>query len=297
MALPRIHLDDSPRTLLPVSEGWPRALDALRPAPPVVHLVGHLAPGPRVAIVGTRQPDPEAAEHAWTLGRELASLGCTIVSGGARGIDAAAHRGALTAGSTIAVLATGLERAYPPEHAELFASIARAGALLAEERHASPERWRFLRRNRLIAALADALVVVQAPARSGALSTAAVARSLGRAVFATPAAPWDARGAGCLRLLRAGSELADLERIARSVGLEVVSSHRQARTTDEPRALAELDPACRRVYESLGVMPRHVDELADATGLEASSVQRALTFLRLAALVEDRGDGLYVQRR
>src|SRR5690606_22400838 len=148
-----------------------------------------------VAIVGTRTPDPEAAELARDLAYELGQAGCVVLSGGARGIDAAAHEGALDAGSpTVAVLATGLASAYPPTHGALFGRIANRGALLTEsDDEAAPQAYRFLRRNALLAALAKVVVVVQAPIRSGALSTAAHARRLGRDLLAVPWAPFDVR--------------------------------------------------------------------------------------------------------
>lgn len=299
MSLPPIRLPQTRKTLHPTDRAWPKGLASLRPAPPIVHLAGHLSERPRLAIVGTRRADPEALEHAHELAREFASLGAVIVSGGARGIDAAAHRGALGGGGeTIAVLATGIVHAYPPEHAELFSAIAASGALLSEEQDAKPNRWRFLRRNKIIAALADALVVVQAPNRSGALSTAAAARSLERHVFVTPAAPWDPRGAGCLRLLRSGAQLADVSAIRQKLGLaKGASAHRKRRRRgNAPAGLSRLDPECQRVFRCLGAIPRHVDELASRTGFDMSTIQRALTFLRLSNLIEERGAGHIVAR-
>ncbi len=164
---------------------------------------------PRVAVVGSRRADPEACHFAFTLGRALAAAGVAVVSGGALGIDAAVHRGALAAGSnarTLAVIGSGLNRLYPKENIELFREIARRGALLSHVADdAPPLPHLFLERNWLIAALATAVVVVQAPVRSGALSTARAARELGCALWTCPAAPWDIRGQGNVQLLTRGA--------------------------------------------------------------------------------------------
>ncbi|MCB9614286.1 MAG: DNA-protecting protein DprA [Sandaracinus sp.] len=187
----RLHL--SPRQL--PHEGFPRGLHDLPDPPERLFVAGDLpGAGLSVAIVGTRAADPEPLRFAHRLAFDLTRAGVLVVSGGALGIDAAAHRGALDAGGpTVAVLASGLRRAYPPEHVSLFEQIAEQGALLCEYEDVKPHRGRFLERNRLVAAMCDAVVVVQAPDRSGALNTAATARTLGRLVFAVPAAPWDLR--------------------------------------------------------------------------------------------------------
>jgi DNA processing protein len=204
-----LSLTSAPRVLEPGSTEWPRQLDALSPPLASLRVAGRLPPGPTVAIVGTRSADPEAEDFARAMAAFLAERGCVVVSGGARGIDAAAHRGALEAGgSTVAVLGTGLRYAYPREHGPLLSEIARCGALVTEASdEVSPRPGLFLRRNRIVAALARTVVVVQAPLRSGALSTAAHAAALERPVWAVPAAPWDARGLGGLTLLAQGKAL------------------------------------------------------------------------------------------
>ncbi|MFW6023278.1 MAG: DNA-processing protein DprA, partial [Myxococcota bacterium] len=207
MPRPVLDLPAAPFEIGPAEPRWPRELGDLRDPPPVLHVAGDPPPWPRaVAIVGTRRADDDALEFTHRLAGELARAGCTVLSGGARGIDAAAHEGALEQGGcTVAVLATGLQRAYPPQNAGLLAEVARRGALVSETADCEPHRGRFLGRNRLIAALARVVVVVQAPYKSGALSTAAHARRLGRPLLAVPASPWDIRGEGSLALLAQGA--------------------------------------------------------------------------------------------
>ncbi len=190
-------------------ERHPRGLASLSDPPDSLFATAELPEGLAVAIVGTRAADPEHLRFAANLAADLAGAGIVVVSGGAIGIDAAAHRGALDAqGKTVAVLATGFRRTYPPEHDALFARIAAEGVLVCEHAHVAPHPGRFLERNRLVAAMSDAVVVVQAPLRSGALSTATLARRLGRLVFAVPSVPWDARSAGSTALLTQPGTLA-----------------------------------------------------------------------------------------
>ncbi|MET0287430.1 MAG: DNA-processing protein DprA, partial [Polyangiales bacterium] len=195
----RIELDD---------EAYPACLRELRDPPRTLHVEGTLPSLERaVAIVGTRRVDAAGLRFARELASDLARAGCTIVSGGAHGIDTAAHEGALdVGGATIAVLPSRLDEPYPPRNRLLFEHIAATGALLGEH-ELEPVRYAsvFLARNRLIAALARITIVVQAPVQSGALSTAAHARKLGRPLMAVPFAPWEVRGAGCLELLAEGA--------------------------------------------------------------------------------------------
>lgn len=252
-----------------------------------------------IAVVGTRYADEDALAFAFELGRELAAAGRTVVSGGALGIDAAAHRGALDAGGpTVAVLATGFDPAYPPSHRELFAEIAAEGALVSEADDGSPPAgWTFLARNRLIAALGSAVVVVQAPARSGALSTARLALRLNKPVFTVPYAPWQVRGEGCLALLRQGAAVCTSVRDVLSVraqrgrGVSQAIPDRGERSTDS----GELDSEVRRVLRALGRTPTHPDKLAMALGLPIIRVQQALLQLLLLGQAAERGHGAYIR--
>ncbi|HEX7481483.1 MAG TPA: DNA-processing protein DprA [Polyangiales bacterium] len=310
MSSPEISLPRAAFTLRPSDAAWPKGLSELPKPPAAVQIAGELPRGHCVAIVGTRFADPEALAFAQQLAAALTLAGVTVVSGGAAGVDAAAHQGALDAGgSTLAVLATGLSRAYPPAHGPLFSLIARQGALLCEAIAAPhrPERWTFLRRNQLIAALCGCVVVVQAPLRSGALSTAAWANRLKRPVFAVPAAPWDVRGLGCLQLLRQGARIctsaADVLSLRPSAAGQVplpgllLDPASVEKAKDDERLCQSPKPRVAapsaRVLEVLEQGPAHPDELACRLDMQAARVQEALLTLVLAGLVRQGVDGTY----
>jgi len=295
--MPKMRLSHT-EELLPLDPRYPAALRDLKDHGPV-RVAGELPALERVvAIVGTRRADPEALDFAHGLARDLASAGCVIVSGGALGIDAAAHRGALAAaGKTIAVLASGLAKPYPPSHGPLFEEIAASGALLTEAPdEVALEGFRFLHRNRLIAALGrGGTIVIQAPARSGTLSTAEAARGLGRAVWVVPGAPWDPRSQGGLGLLREGA------RICTSAGdvLSVLAPEtrevriRSAPSQQNTNDLGSLDEAARSALSTLGGRGRTLDELCKATGWPAPRALAVLTRLEVGGWIEGRSGGRY----
>lgn len=197
------------RFLVPGDEDWPRALDDLGGRAPFgVWIVGAFPPGePAVAVVGARACTGYGNQAAGQLAAELARAGAVVVSGAALGVDGAAHRGALAVGGlTVAVLACGIDRSYPATHAALIQAIGQRGAVLAElPPGTSPTRFRFLARNRLIAALGQATVVVEAAGRSGSLVTARLAAELGRAVFAVPGPVTSRQSTGTNQLLCDGA--------------------------------------------------------------------------------------------
>ncbi len=198
------------RRLSPDDGHWPEGWRALVDPPPEVLVSGqtrHLA-APILAVVGTRSATPRGLAFTRGLAGDLVRRGWTIASGLAFGIDAEAHAGALSAeGCTVAVMATGLERTYPTQHRALRQRIESAGCCVTETPcgGGAGGRWLFLRRNRLIAALARGVIVVEAPARSGALHTAGLALDLGRQVWAVPGPVDSAASAGCHQLLREGA--------------------------------------------------------------------------------------------
>ena len=186
-----------------------RLLDLADP-PERLYLHGELPRGPAVAIVGTRKATRPARRFARQLAAELSSAGVTILSGGALGIDSEAHRGALHAGGpTVVVAPAGFERPYPPENAPLFESILAAGGayLSARAPTEAADLGTFFPRNAVLVALAHALVVVEAPVRSGARNAAQCARRLGRPLLVVPSAPWNLRGRGCIVELRLGARV------------------------------------------------------------------------------------------
>jgi len=287
-------------TLLLLEALYPSALRALASPPASLRVEGTLPSFDRaVAIVGTRYADDDALEFTHAIARQLAQAGVVVVSGGARGIDGAAHEGALDGGGvTVVVGAGGLDQPYPPEHAPLFARVvAGGGALLTEANDDDPPlARRFLQRNRLVAALAQAVLVVQAPARSGALSTAACAKRLGRALFTVPGAPWDPRAAGCIALLREGATVCTSARDLLSLpALGGSSDPPESPERDEKRfPFNDVDADSRAVLAQLGRRARHVDEVAREAGLPISRVQAVLLRLHLRGVVEDRGGGRFV---
>jgi len=251
-------------------DDYPAALLDLAHPPGVIHVRGALPPaGARaVAIVGSRAATPYGLERAGRLAADLARLGLVIVSGLARGIDAAAHRCALEAGGvTVAVLPGGLDAITPATHMGLAQRIARRGALLSEWPGAYGVRpGLFVRRNRLIAALSQATVVVEAAEKSGALSTAAVARRLGRPLLAVPGDVDRPTSRGCNALLRAGAHFCEC-------AADVVRALPPA-ATPEP---AWSDEA--RLAAALGTEPLPAEALAARAGL---AIERALgALLRL----------------
>jgi DNA processing protein len=269
-------------------EASPRGIADLPDPPPALYARGALPEGPCVAIVGTRRADPAAAAFARALAADLARAGIAIVSGGADGIDAAAHEGALAAGGrTFVVLPTAIERPYPAHRAPLFERVIEAGGgWLSERAPDEPShKAHFLSRNRIIAALADATVVVQAPIQSGAMSTARAAKKLKRPLLAVPASPWDLRGEGNARLLADGARLctgaADV--------LAVLGRAPSPRPRARPAPL--LDPEQRAVLDALGPAPAPVDDIVRRTGLSVVRVRVALVRLAARDLADQRDGG------
>jgi DNA processing protein len=270
-----------------------------------LYIRGALPPPRGVAIVGTREATPSAVKFARDLAGCVILAGFSVWSGGARGIDAAAHQGALEAsGATVMVGGGGLDVTYPPEHAELFAEIARSGgALLSPYPDGTqPRPPYFLRRNAVLAALTLATVVVQAPLKSGARSTAAAARKLGRPLFVVPHAPWDKCGAGCAQELELGARpltsfsafVAALRGGEPAAQLELpLAPERVAPERALARALQEIDEDATRVLSAIDENPIHPDDLCERTQLPFASVTAALLTLTLQAVVVEAPAGFY----
>jgi DNA processing protein len=243
------------------------------------------------AVVGTRAATAYGEHVATDLATGLCERGVAVVSGGAYGIDGAAHRGALGAdGCTIAVLAGGPDVPYPSGHSALLHRIHRAGLVISEYPPGiRPARHRFLVRNRLVAALSGATVVVEAGLRSGAANTAAWARALGRVVCAVPGPITSSSSAGCHKLIRAGAELVTRsEEIIEIIGR---AGEFADELKDSSSALDELTDIGKRVYEALparGV--RSTDEMSIESGLPVAQLQGQLALLELAGLAV-RDDG------
>jgi DNA processing protein len=270
----------------PLAKGtgdYPGSLAAIANPPPVLYLRGELKPGDAnaVAIVGTRQCTSYGRRVAERLAGDLARSGFTVVSGLARGIDGAAHRAALAGGGrTIAVLAGGLSKIYPPEHADLAHDIQAAGALLSEATMAQqPLPDMFPARNRIISGLSRGVVIVEADQKSGALITAHHALDQGREVFSVPGAIDSPASAGCLELIRKGAKLVrGIDDILEELGGVAAPAAPAA----EP---AGMDEPQRRIWLALAEGSRHLDELAQMLAINVPALSNALMMLEMKKAV------------
>lgn len=308
----------------------PVGLADLEHPPTRLFLWGSLPPAPWVALVGTRRPSPAAARFTHELAADLTRSGVTVVSGGAQGIDAAAHRGALSVGGrTVLVAPSSFDRPYPSEHAELFHEIVRCGgAVISEhEREAVARRHVFFSRNAILVACAAAVVVVQSPLRSGARNAAAWARRTGRLLYAVPHAPWETKGRGCIAELRLGARvfvstadllrtlagrgyhglgeaseteaeaLAERHEAAPGRGAPSPGPRREVRAVQAAQVglwdVANERPPSDAILAGLGAEVRSLDELHEGLGLSIFELQRRLTELVLAGLVDALPDGRF----
>jgi DNA processing protein len=274
--LPRSHPD------------FPRLLRAIHDPPAGLFVRGRgdpeLLARPAVAVVGARACSPYGAQVARTLGRELTAAGLLVVSGLARGIDGEAHRGALEAGGpTVAVLGCGVDRDYPASHRALAAAIADSFLIVSEYAPGvEPAPWRFPARNRIVAGLAHATVVVEAREASGALITADLALEEGREVFAVPGEITSALSAGTNGLLRLGATpLTSSSDVLDALGVAAPA-----------RAPPELSAEAATVLAALRDAAAGADELTRSTQLASGALAAALAELELAGLVT-HADGLY----
>jgi DNA processing protein len=268
---------------------FPARLRAIYDPPPALYLRGvgspELLAGRGVAVVGARACSPYGAQVARMLGRELATAGLVVVSGLARGVDGEAHRGALESGGlTVAVLGCGIDRDYPASHAPLSRRIEERGLVVSEyEPGVEPAPWRFPARNRIIAGLCEAVVVVEARERSGALITADFALEEGREVFAVPGEITAALSNGTNALLKLGATpLTSTTDVLDALGIE----------PPEPEARIAVSPVAAKVLELVREAACGADELTTRGVLDAGAVSVALTELELAGLVA-AADGVY----
>jgi DNA processing protein len=262
----------------------------LREPPTQLYVHGRWPSGPVVCVVGTRFASEQGIEFTRELCRQLAAEGVVVASGGARGIDTAAHTGACESGATLVVAPAGFERPFPDDNAELFRRVAEGeGAYVSEHAPAEPAlRHVFFRRNALLVALSDIVLVVESPFRSGARNAALWARRLGRPAFVVPHSPWNARGSGWLEEHRLGAGLvlgardvlAALGRLnLHTLGTPARASSPQLALALDPRP-APAEPA-QAVLQALLGGPLHVDDVVERTGLSAAVVQTALAELCL----------------
>jgi DNA processing protein len=307
---------------------WPLGARELQPAPARLYLWGQLPPPPWVAIVGTRTPSEPAEAFAHKLAKRLTLAGVSVASGGAFGIDAAAHRGALEAGgATVVVAPSSFDHPYPEEHAQLYEQVlAQGGGYLARDLDRKAQRHAFFARNQLLVACAALVVIVEAPWRSGARNAALWARRMGRPLFVVPHPPWNAQGRGCISELKLGAKPLASERDVLAAltdsgwpqlwGAQVPQLHatqpspqlqtelwpnhdseRQPGTAvelaNESSVASSSDPAQDPLLHALVQGPQHLDQLQQAVNLPLALLAERLTELLLSGQARQLQSGLY----
>jgi DNA processing protein len=288
-------------------EGYPRLLADIAVPPAALFVRGDVSglDAPAVAVVGSRRASAAGAGFAGDLAADLAAHGFTVVSGLARGIDTAAHRGALRAGGrTLAVLGSGIDLVYPPENRQLAGEISGAGAVLSE--HApgvEPLPWHFPLRNRIISGLSMGTVVVEAAVRSGALVTARCALEQNRSVFAVPGKPGDPRSGGVNRLIKDGARLVEgvddvLDELTPQIGLDFARAEKPGRPEAAAGVSAVEGEAAGvegKVMDMLSEVPTHVDEISAGMEMEAGELLGLLLTLETRGLVKSLPGKFYVR--
>jgi len=286
------------RALTLLDDEYPSGLRQVADPPPVLFVRGRLTPADAqaVALVGTRRATTYGRAVADRLARDLAAAGVTVVSGLAKGIDTSAHRAALQAGGrTIAVLGNGLDQVYPAENAGLARQIvdSDAGAVVSEfAPGVPPDAVNFPRRNRIISGLSSGTVIVEAGERSGALITADFALEQGREVLAVPGSIFSPMSAGPNELLKQGATPV-------TGAADILNTLNPVHIVDEAapvlRPMAELGQGATTVWQALGEEPRHIDELARASGLAPGEISATLAMLELSGLARQVGAMLYTR--
>lgn len=277
------------RMIASCEPAFPKGLAALDAPPPLVFVLGHphLLEREMIAIVGARNASALGRKLAQTLARNLSEAGLVVVSGMARGIDTAAHEGALKTG-TVAVVAGGVDIIYPPENKPLYEALLSEGAVVSEmPLGEAPQARHFPRRNRIVSGMARGVVVVEAAEGSGSLITARMALEQNREVFAVPGSPLDPRAKGTNQLLREGAELTesaeDVLAVLRPIlGAEFGETGREGPSTQPTISEAEIDRLRLSVEEALGVAPLAIDELIRVCEAPAQAILAVLLELELA---------------
>jgi DNA processing protein len=311
------HQHDNPNFWTPADPDYPRLLWEIPSPPPVLYYLGQVNAAenqghtPGIGIVGTRYPTEHGGRWTRKISQTLAQRQFTVISGLAAGIDATAHSSCLRAqGRTIAVLGTGLDLVYPPQNRALFEQIVANGLILSEYAVGTkPDRGNFPARNRIIAGLSRAILVMEAPLKSGALITAKYANDFNRDVFTLPNSPDVREAQGCLNLIHRGAELILSERqLLESLGAippldptEQLSLLPSANLTASPSPPANpppanLDPTLSKLLAAIAPESMSLDQIVLASGLETGQVSAGLLQLELLGLVSQQ-PGMRYQRR
>jgi DNA processing protein len=275
---------------------FPTLLAAVSDCPPVLWYRGDLTAldQPAVAIVGSRAAASVSIDTAARLAGDLAARGITVVSGLARGVDSAAHRGALTHGRTVAVLGSGVDYIYPPEHAALAAQITETGLVVSEyPLGVPPLPHHFPLRNRLISGLSLAVVVIEASEKSGSLITAGCALEQGREVMAVPGTVLGGRNRGGHALLKDGAKIVETaDDVIEGLGWDPIVNRSVKLETSSCHATGSADPVLRVMAPG---QPYDLDALAFSSGLDVRRLLPRLIELELAGLVRRQGGGRFVR--
>lgn len=279
------------------SEDYPASLKDIYDPPVVLYVRGRILESDKlsIAIVGSRRSSVYGRSVAEKIAKELAVKGLTVVSGGARGIDTAAHKGALTAGGrTVAFLGCGVDVIYPAENEKLFDAIAENGAVVSEFPFGSaPEPWRFPPRNRLISGLSVGVLVCQSPEASGALITAGYAAEQGKDVYAVPGNVDDERNRGCHKLIKDGAKLVEsVEDILEELGIKQQEELRDGQMLLPIESLSDHE---RTIASLLTLEPMQVDEIVEKSGLPTHLVSGTLTILEMKSIVRRVPGSAYVR--
>lgn len=287
------HQQENPNFWTPADAEYPRLLLETPSPPPVLYYRGqvqlqeNLGLRLLVSIVGTRDPSEYGKRWTRKISTALAENGFTVVSGMAEGIDTEAHRGCLEAGGrTLAILGTGVDVVYPPRNRELYNQILNQGLVLSEyPAKTPPERAHFPQRNRIIAGLSRAVLVMEAPAKSGALITARFANDFCRDVYVMPGRLDDDKSQGCLRLLSQGAQqiVREVDELLKMLG--AIPQLDAVKTTSSELTLPNLDPELKQVLEVIALESVPFDLIVQQTGYSTGSVSSALLQLELMGLV------------
>ena len=277
--------------LLETSADYPRNLREIHDPPGVLFVRGSIEPPDQlgIAIVGSRHATQYGLAQAQRLAESLARAGLTIISGLARGIDAAAHRGALAAGGrTLAILGSGVLRIYPPEHVELAEQVVAAGAVISESPpHSPPLAGAFPQRNRIISGLSLGVIVVEASLQSGALISARHAMEQGREVFAVPGRVDSRMSRGCHQLIRDGAKLVETaDDVLEELGPLVAPATAQSGEAVHHPAELLLNDLERQVLAAIGSDTTSIDQVVGASGLPVPQVLATISVLEMRRLVK-----------
>jgi DNA processing protein len=290
-------------------ERYPPLLREIQNPAPMLFVRGELGTAGMtgIAVVGSRYPSEGGQKTAYDLAHGLGSIGCTVISGFARGIDSTAHRGALTAGArTLAVLGCGVDRIYPPENVKLYRDVIASGAMLSEYPPGTPpDAVNFPHRNRIISGMSHGIIVVEASMNSGSLITAKWALDQGREVFAVPGSISSYKSKGTNKLIKDGARLVEdfrdvVEELATKLGGEVLGRLKDFSAGThgaEAGKIAGLSGDEAKVAELLADGSLHMDDLLNKTGTDMGRISAALVNLELKGLVEQVEGGKYARKR